>query len=368
MKSLKLFLILSVVAGCNGGAGKQRVSLEELLKSSAWIKAALWLERDRWVQDKPFKVWGSGVIVGVEEEKLKIKTAAHIADKLRAGFGILSRMPYGGTIEPDEEALSEYARCWRDKTCRENMIKFGLCRAASYLELGDCDEYIGKIMEKCGSCQACKDLVCLFKDASNILPELNISLKVEFFNGSSTEATPSYLSDCWELDIAEVDVKRSVDVEAMEITEKFDVGDEVYAIGNPVMPFLSFTASKGIVSAIRSYKEMVETYAEYIEEYTELPIKSFYDEAGIPECDFEVIQTDASVNPGNSGGGLFEVEAGKLIGIVFAGFEPGAVENIAFAVSLRGQKKLKAKSLDFYLVSSEMEKHFKVARFVLSWF
>jgi S1-C subfamily serine protease len=43
------------------------------------------------------------------------------------------------------------------------------------------------------------------------------------------------------------------------------------------------------------------------------------------------IQTDAAVNPGNSGGPLLD-DCGRVIGMVSRGGEPGETENIAFAI------------------------------------
>ena len=45
----------------------------------------------------------------------------------------------------------------------------------------------------------------------------------------------------------------------------------------------------------------------------------------------ELIQTDAAINSGNSGGGLFNI-AGELIGIVSAKYSASGVEGLGFAV------------------------------------
>lgn len=68
-----------------------------------------------------------------------------------------------------------------------------------------------------------------------------------------------------------------------------EVGQSVYAIGNPFGQSLTFT--HGIVSALE----------REIQSVTDRPIKG-------------VIQTDASLNPGNSGGPLLDRE-GRLIGV-----------------------------------------------------
>jgi serine protease Do len=72
------------------------------------------------------------------------------------------------------------------------------------------------------------------------------------------------------------------------------VGDWVYVLGNPFLLAADFqpTATYGIVSGIHRYQYPANTILEYT------------------DC----LQVDASVNPGNSGGPLFN-RAGELIGI-----------------------------------------------------
>ncbi len=77
------------------------------------------------------------------------------------------------------------------------------------------------------------------------------------------------------------------------------VGSEVYVIGHPVG--LGWTMTRGIVSR--------------------------YHETG----DSSMIQTDAAISPGNSGGPLLDRE-GHVIGVVTSVFVGGEVENVAFAI------------------------------------
>ncbi|MBQ8351756.1 MAG: trypsin-like peptidase domain-containing protein [Clostridia bacterium] len=83
------------------------------------------------------------------------------------------------------------------------------------------------------------------------------------------------------------------------------VGEEVIAIGNPLGE-LGGSVSNGIISAL-GRKVSVE---------------------GVP---MTLMQTNAAVNPGNSGGGLFNMY-GELIGIVNAKSTGDSVEGIGFAI------------------------------------
>jgi S1-C subfamily serine protease len=85
------------------------------------------------------------------------------------------------------------------------------------------------------------------------------------------------------------------------------VGQSAFAIGNPFG--LDQSLSRGIISAL----------GREIESITRRPIKN-------------VIQTDAAVNPGNSGGPLLD-SSGRLIGVTTAIYSPsGANAGIGFAI------------------------------------
>jgi serine protease Do len=83
------------------------------------------------------------------------------------------------------------------------------------------------------------------------------------------------------------------------------VGEDVIAIGNPLGE-LRGTATGGIISAVRR-------------------------SITVENNDMELIQTDAAISPGNSGGGLFNA-SGKLIGIVNAKVSDASAEGLGFAI------------------------------------
>ncbi len=94
---------------------------------------------------------------------------------------------------------------------------------------------------------------------------------------------------------------------AIGSSHDLQVGQKVFAIGNPFG--LDQTLTTGVVSAL----------GRQIPTETQRTIK-------------DVIQTDAAVNPGNSGGPLLD-SAGRLIGVNTAIFSPsGASAGIGFAV------------------------------------
>ena len=84
-------------------------------------------------------------------------------------------------------------------------------------------------------------------------------------------------------------------------TEMYKLGEEVFVIGTPADPSLGQTVTKGIMSGKRS------TFGKTL------------------------FQTDAHVNPGNSGGALFNSK-GQLIGIVSSKAFGSTTEGVGFAI------------------------------------
>ena len=94
-------------------------------------------------------------------------------------------------------------------------------------------------------------------------------------------------------------------------SSELKLGDEVWAIGNPVGIEFQRTITKGIVSGLnRTIKIEDENGQNYME---------------------NLIQTDASINSGNSGGALIN-EKGELIGINTV--KISSAEGIGFAVPI----------------------------------
>lgn len=90
-------------------------------------------------------------------------------------------------------------------------------------------------------------------------------------------------------------------------SDKLEVGNKVIAIGNPLG--LSFTVTEGIVSGLD--REGPNNLPEYV-------------------------QTDVSLNPGNSGGPLIDVN-GKVVGI--NNFKIGGAESLGFSLESNAMKK-----------------------------
>ena len=88
-------------------------------------------------------------------------------------------------------------------------------------------------------------------------------------------------------------------------SDMLTVGEDVIAIGNPLGE-LRGTATAGIISAVKR-------------------------SITVEGAEMELVQTDAAISPGNSGGGLFNA-SGRLIGIVNAKVSDTSAEGLGFAI------------------------------------
>lgn len=118
-----------------------------------------------------------------------------------------------------------------------------------------------------------------------------------------TEYTPTLAreSKLYDLALLKIDAKGFKPMKILA-TKDVEIASAVFAVGTPTVEDLSQTVSKGIISGMRT------------------------SESGI-----KFIQTDASVNSGNSGGALTN-ERGEVLGVVSAKLKGFGIEGVAFGV------------------------------------
>ncbi len=129
------------------------------------------------------------------------------------------------------------------------------------------------------------------------------TVRVTLVNGDTYDATVIGADTVTDIAVLKINVT-GLSAATPENTD-LQVGQPVIAIGNP-MGTLSGTVTSGIVSAL-SRTITVEGVA------------------------MELLQFDAAVSPGNSGGGLFDIN-GNLVAIVNAKSSGDGVEGISFAI------------------------------------
>ncbi len=96
-------------------------------------------------------------------------------------------------------------------------------------------------------------------------------------------------------------------------SDRISAGENVYAIGNPDGEGMSI--SSGVVSVVAEYIQLARADGAY------------------GKIELLEIRTDAAVNHGNSGGGLFNAD-GKLVGIVNARSEKEGVRSFGYAIPI----------------------------------
>lgn len=132
------------------------------------------------------------------------------------------------------------------------------------------------------------------------------SVKVQLDGGETYDAT--IVGSDSTSDIAVIKIEATgLTPAVIGNSDALAVGETVVAVGNP-LGTLSNSVTDGIISALNR-------------------------EVTVEDNDMTLLQTDASISPGNSGGGLFNAN-GELIGIVNAKSSYSEAEGIGFAIPI----------------------------------
>ena len=139
------------------------------------------------------------------------------------------------------------------------------------------------------------------------------SITVRLYDGTSYEATIVGHDSANDIAVIKVEAEGLTPV-VIGSSEKMYVGDTVVAIGNPLGE-LTFSLTKGVISAMDRQVTMSNG------------------------ATMELLQTDCSINSGNSGGALFNLY-GEVIAITNAKYSnngsttEASIENIGFAIPM----------------------------------
>ncbi len=179
----------------------------------------------------------------------------------------------------------------------------------------------------------------------HVVGENPYRINITLYDGSIREGKL-----CWSdksLDVAVVKFEGSIPaVAAMGEYTNLRVGEDVFAIGNPLSLQFERSVTKGIVSAVnRTITVSTEDSVMYME---------------------DLIQTDASINPGNSGGPLLNSK-GEVVGINTVRVQ--SAEGMGFAIpinicesvveNLEANGKYETPYLGLYAFTSQTAKYLK---------
>ncbi|MCL6605912.1 MAG: trypsin-like peptidase domain-containing protein [Paenibacillus sp.] len=136
-------------------------------------------------------------------------------------------------------------------------------------------------------------------------------LEVVTVDGETRPATLVGADLVSDIAVLSIDAKGINTVAQLGDSSKLRLGETVIAIGNPLG--LGDTLTSGIVS------------------YTERKVPVSLNQDGVYDWEQEVIQTDAAINEGNSGGALVDLN-GRVIGINTMKISDTGVEGLGFAI------------------------------------
>ena len=125
-------------------------------------------------------------------------------------------------------------------------------------------------------------------------------LKVVLNDQSEHDVEIVRVSKIYDLALLKIDAKDLIPYK-INTSKEIEIASEIYAVGTPSAEDLSQTVSKGIVSGVRTID------------------------------DTKLIQTDASINSGNSGGPLVN-KKGEVVGVVSSKLKGFGVEGVAFGI------------------------------------
>ena len=140
-------------------------------------------------------------------------------------------------------------------------------------------------------------------------------IKITFYDGRVMEAKLIGSSEMDDLAVIKVQAS-GLSAATFAHSEECYVGQTVYAIGTPASADFGWTTTKGIIS------------------YKNREVKIYDDTDGSMQKKLRLLQTDAMVNPGNSGGPLVNTK-GEVVGVVSMKLANG-YEGIGFAIPSDG--------------------------------
>ena len=135
---------------------------------------------------------------------------------------------------------------------------------------------------------------------------------VTFANGDEVEASLVSGDEYYDIAVLKVSKDKIIKVATLGNSSTLELGDTVFTVGAPLGKEYMGTITKGIVSGINRMVSVELSSGSYL---------------------MEVIQTDASINSGNSGGPICNIR-GEVIGITSSKLVGSGVEGMGIAIPI----------------------------------
>ena len=143
---------------------------------------------------------------------------------------------------------------------------------------------------------------------------INGGTKFEVIFADGSEASSELIGgdEYYDIAVLKVDADKIKSVSTIGNSSNLELGDTVFTVGAPLGKDYMGTITKGIVSGINRMVSVELGSGDYL---------------------MEVIQTDASINTGNSGGPICNIK-GEVIGITSSKLIGSGVEGMGFAIPI----------------------------------
>ena len=141
---------------------------------------------------------------------------------------------------------------------------------------------------------------------------------ITFSNGNEVEASLVNGDEYYDIAVLKVNKDSIIKVATLGDSSTLELGDTVFTVGAPLGKEYMGTITKGIVSGINRMVSIGLSSGNYL---------------------MEVIQTDASINSGNSGGPICNIK-GEVIGITSSKLIGSGVEGMGFAIPINSVNEI----------------------------
>jgi serine protease Do len=165
--------------------------------------------------------------------------------------------------------------------------------------------------------------------------ESGVKYEIVTYNGTTYPAQLIGADSITDLAVLKIETHELNSFAEFGDSEQLQVGETVIALGNPLGLGYSPAVTKGIISSLNR------------------TIPFFLNESGGFDWEMEVIQTDAAINQGNSGGPLMNLR-GQVIGINSSKISTTGVEGLGFAIPINDVKPILEDLMDIGKVRRAM--------------
>lgn len=141
---------------------------------------------------------------------------------------------------------------------------------------------------------------------------------ITFTDGSEHEAEYVNGDEYYDIAVLKTPIENIKKLATLGDSSSLELGDSVFTVGAPLGKEYMGTVTKGIVSGINRMVSVDLSSGTYL---------------------MEVIQTDASINNGNSGGAICNIK-GEVIGITSSKLVGSGVEGMGFAIPINSVNEI----------------------------